>query len=100
MIPTNLKVMDDERTEDSMPSLPQATDEGLLDDSWPIWEDANSMPSLEDDSNKTPATQKQENPWVGGHTFNKLLAARDGEDAGMEISTHSAETQQCKGAPK
>ena len=45
------------------------------------------MPSLEDDGNKTPATQKQDNPGVGGPTYNKLLAARYGEDVGMEIST-------------
>ena len=38
------------------------------------------MPSLEDDGNKTLATQNQENPGVGGPTFNKLLAARDGEE--------------------
>ena len=75
-----------------MPPLPQATDEAFPDESWPIWEHANTMPSLEDDGNKTLATQNQKNPGVGGPTFNKLLAARDGEDVGMEISTESDET--------
>ena len=92
MKPTNLKVRDEARLEDSMPPLPQATDEALPDESWPIWEHANSMPSLEDDGNKTLATQNQKIPGVGGPTFNKLLAARDGEDVVMEISTESDET--------
>ena len=59
----------------------------------------NSMPSLEDHGDKTPAIPKQENPGVGGPTFNKLHAARDGsgalEDVGMETSSEGAETHSC-----
>ena len=56
---SDLKVKDEARLEDSMPPRPQATDEALHDESWPIWEHANSMPSLEDDGNKTLAAQRQ-----------------------------------------
>ena len=73
---SNLKEKDDARPEDSMPPLPQATDEALPDESWPIWEYANCVPSINDDGKTTPATQKQENSGVGGPTFNKLLAAK------------------------
>ena len=59
--PTNRKVEDDARPEDSMLLLLQATDDALADESWPLWEYVgikpvvpdNSMPSLEDDGNKT-----------------------------------------------
>ena len=46
---------------------------------------------------KTMATRRlppnvRKNPGFGGPTFNKLLAARDGEDVNMEIFTQSEET--------
>ena len=111
--PTNLKVEDDPRPDDSMPPLPQAANDALSDESLPLWEHAgikpvgakadedaaseNSMPSLEDDGNKTPSISKQENSGVGGptFTFNQSRAAGDGngalEDVGKEIPTQSAE---------
>ena len=38
VIPATLKVEDDARPEDSMPPLPQARDDVLSDESWPLWE--------------------------------------------------------------
>ena len=64
------KSEDDARPEDSMPPLPQATDEALPDESWPIWECAGS----EDPLSRSCVPQETE------------------RDVGMEISTESAET--------
>ena len=36
--PTNLKVEDDVRPDGSTPPHPQATDDALSDESWPLWE--------------------------------------------------------------
>ena len=92
----NLKVEADARLEDSMPPLPQATGEALRDG--PLWDKANSRPSLEDDGNKQHACHpKQENSGVGGPTFNKLLATRDGEDAGLRRAQRHTALQR---APK
>ena len=77
--PSKLKVGADTRLGDSM--LPPE----------------NSMPSLEDDGDKTLDIQKQENRMVAGptSTHNKLLAAGDGsaafEDAGKKIPNQSGE---------
>ena len=84
--PTNLKVEDDARPDDSVPSFPQATDDALSDESWPPWDYVGINPacakvdedavskystlSLDDNGDKTPTIPKQA-------IFNNVLAAGD-----------------------
>ena len=97
---------------DSMPPLPQVTDDALPDESWPLRENVgikpvgakvdedtvpeNSMPSLEDDGKKTLAVQKQENPGsvdrLPTSCLPQEMQAEHVRTAGMEIPTQSAVT--------
>ena len=68
----------------------------------PVPPPGNSMPSWEDDGDKTLCIRKQENPGVGGPAYNKLLAAGDGngalEDAGKgDPYTERRNTPPCRG---